>query len=187
MMLVKPMARFRLSGAALVLVGLFSGVMALGSSRFRLEAAYVSPDSDYFRISGMVDITRWLTARLSLIEVRPPPDFGLSIANPVAQYYPMDGPTLILSPWRGRSKVEPYLFAGIGFHAQSQVQQNATFQTLYGTAVYGLGIDRLLFFLPHAPSLFLEVGQSVFSGTWSHHFWDLVIGPDARIVAGLRF
>jgi hypothetical protein len=175
-------------------------VWSLGSSRFRLEGGYVL--SNRAEISGLVDITRWLTARVCLADAwwssdSRASDVGVSFALPGgAEFSPLNEASLVLSPWRDRLKVKPYAFAGAGLYLERHY--NAAHQmgtlTMSARANYGLGVEPLLFFWPRLPSLFLELGESV-SGSNMVIFgnsgdsgspWLPYLKPEVRIAVGLR-
>jgi hypothetical protein len=179
---------------AAILVGVFSSSsVAIGGSPFRLEGAFVTPKT--LRVSGMVDFTRWLSARLCLVSVRLPPNFSVSLALPSgADAFSVDFPDqacLICSPWRGRLKVQPYVFAGLGFgYAQyTDPKTDSGFSILLRTATYGVGVEPLMFFLPRAPALFLEAGQAFYQEALSFLPGQRVnvgLHPVSRVAVGLR-
>jgi hypothetical protein len=192
-MMVKPTARFKVIGAALVLVGIFSGTMALGNSPLRVEGAYVPPS--HFRLSGVVDITSWLAARVCLLNVYLPPEFSISFGFPAGAeaFYGdvSDWASLICSPWRGKLKIQPYAYAGLGFGYYRCVdpETDSGFTVLLGTATYGLGVEPLLFFLPHAPPLFFEIGQAFYQEAFSFVPGRQVsypLNPHVRVAVGVR-
>jgi hypothetical protein len=144
----------------LMLTAVSSTARALGNTPFRLEGAYISPS--WFQVSGMVDITRWLTARVGLADVSWYPDFRVNVLYPQHKV-----PCLILSPWRGRRGIQPYLYAGLGMDVRRKVSSEFRYAASFLMANCGLGVENLLFFLPHAPSLCFEAGQYLVAG----HFW----------------
>lgn len=182
----------------IVVLVLCSTVSALGHSPFRLEGAYVYPNR--VAVSGMADITRWLAVRVSLLSVYWTADSTthdfVSVGG--TGFSAFEDAGLVLSPWRGRLKIQPYAFGGIGAGFVEHVNEQRGLITrsvlLHGT--YGLGVEPLLFFLPHAPALFLELGQ-LFAGsqtsviglpqltqpTW---WWLPELHAQTRIAVGIR-
>jgi hypothetical protein len=184
--------------AVLLVPVLVSTLSALGQSPFRLEGAYVYPNR--VAVSGMADITRWLAVRLSLLSAywssdTSRRDFTLEGGSGFSAFEDVG---LVVSPWRDRLRVQPYAFGGIGAKfADADLTSRGIelgFVELKGT--YGIGVEPLLFFLPRAPSLFLELGQT-FSGKKTTVFglpqtdpypwwWIQDLMPVTRIAAGIR-
>jgi hypothetical protein len=115
----------------------------------------------------MADITRWLAVRLNLLSISwsadsASRDFGVEGGSGFSTF---EEAGLVLSPWRGKLKVQPYAFGGLGVsfvdHALRGIGVETRTVEVRGS--YGVGVEPLLFFLPHAPALFLELGQ-VFGG-----------------------
>jgi len=151
--------------AVLSVLVLCSAAFALGHSPFRLEGAYIYPNR--VAVSGMADITRWLAVRVSLLSAYWESDTSYHdfVVVGGSGFSAFEDVGLVVSPWRNRLKVQPYAFGGLGvtFGDHDNMSRGIEVRTLWLRGTYGVGVESLLFFLPHAPALFLELGQ-VFSG-----------------------
>ena len=186
------------TAAIIVVLVLCSTLSALGHSPFRLEGAYVY--SNRVELSGMADITRWLAVRVSLLSAYWSVDsddryFGLESDAGILAF---NAAYLMVSPWHRRLRIQPYAFAGLGarYWQGTGVTQGETDEMLIFRASYGVGVEPLLFFVPHAPALFLELGQvvtgsnMVFQGVphdpYPPLWWLENLRTGTRIAVGIR-
>ena len=181
--------------AILIVLVMCSTLFALGHSPFRLEGAYVYPSR--VDVSGMADITRWLAVRVNLLSASwsgdsSLRDFGVEGGSGFSTF---EEAGLVLSPWRKKFRIQPYAFGGIGasFADHDNLVMAIETRTLTLQGSYGLGVEPLLFFLPEAPVLFLEIGE-VFGGSITgiiglpqlpNPLWPK-LGTKTRIAVGIR-
>ena len=186
------------TAAIIVVLVLCSTLSALGHSPFRLEGAYVYPNR--VAVSGMADITRWLSVRLSLLDVHWSVDSALRYvrAKGGSGFTTFEEAGLVLSPWRDRLKVQPYAFGGLGisFADSNDMRHGIQISKLALQGSYGIGVEPLLFFLHRAPALFLELGQTFGGRQTTIHglpqlplppwYWVPELKAVTRIAVGVR-
>jgi hypothetical protein len=148
----------------------FSLVVALGSSPFRLDAASAfSEQRANIAVSGVVDLNRRLALRLCLLSVRfelgPYDNTEVCLGAPeVLGVSAFDAANVLYSPFRDRWRVEPYVHGGLGFGYSLVARGDSALEQTALEFRLGLGVERLLFFLKKAPSVFIE-NTMVIGGT----------------------
>jgi hypothetical protein len=149
----------------IVLLVLAAGVArGIGSTPFRID---VLTENGYARgcvnltANGMVDINRRVALRLCLLNAwvsfSPYDAYRVRLGAPEALGISGFNETEVLySPFRDRWRVEPYIHGGFGFDCSRSVRGDTTRSRTALEVRFGLGAERLLFFLKKAPSLFVE-------------------------------
>jgi hypothetical protein len=170
--------------AIMVFIALCGEASAIGNSPFRIEVGY---SHTLASAAGIVDLSRSLAVRLKLIEVTLAPSNSFAVGIPGS-----DG-DIIFSPFRKKLPVEPYISGGLATSFLWIQDSSVAYRVVDLYPTLGLGAERLLFFLPKAPSVFLELG--VIAGAHevsysSSNAWPPWILPQIlvlpRVTVGLR-
>jgi hypothetical protein len=129
---------------ALVLAGAAS---AIGTSPFRVDAAYIFTGGSV-SLGGMYHFSRPLALRATLAELRLSGNTDLAAG-------PRDV-ALLYSPGHGKWRVQPYCFAGFGLDYSKQPGAGVNTTCFALDIPLGLGVEVPLLFAPRLPSPFLE-------------------------------